>query len=440
MCGRLNGQSLTKCYRGESEGSVIEPRSLDYAQLTGFMIMSFAAILLAANLSFVSPETGAVEALLDDLREHPALSAYESDASAAHNNAAGQMGLPNPRVSVGVNNVPVTDPLQFDEFLPSNRSVTFSQEIPSRGLRGARSDRERAGAEIAHARRTAHYDLLASELLVSLAELRTADEIIALIAAQLEILDELEATLEGEVDAGRPVFADLSDVDADRAEADERLAEAESMRAQAMSRIHRLVGPLEGTAPMIEAIEPPSEPAQAGFHSVRVAQALARAADAGVAVRERDYDISYGVSVSYLQREDGANFAGDDWVSVQLGLSIPLWSRWNQTPRLEAARDGASAARLRIADASRTAGDAFRAAAAEHAAAVRAASSLERRDRALDGVAAAAQRQYESAAGPISPVLDARINQIDVRISRHLQRLAADRAAARMSSLIAGTE
>lgn len=400
--------------------------------------MSLLALLVAAQLQTAASDAVPLQELMLRLDQHPSVQAYEAEMRAGAAMADGAMGLPNTRIGVAIENVPVTDPLRFDASAMSSRALMVTQEIPGRGLRGARAGVARARGELAFARREAQRGGLAGELLTALAEYETAAGLEALLNEQLGLLDEREVYLGGRIDAGEALFSELAETDADRALVDQRLADAGRLRAQAASRLTRLVGELEAPPPSVSPVPPPGfEQGEAVFHAVRVAQAMVQAAEAGVAVREREFDPVYGVSVSYMYREGGPGMPGDDMISAQLMVSVPLWSRWSQTPRLEAARSDATAARMRLADAARVSADAFRSAAADYAAAMRAIAALESRHQALEAAAAAAQRRYEAGSIGIRPVLDVRISQTDVRINLLQQRLAADRGAARMRSLIA---
>lgn len=387
---------------------------------------------LAATLSATpAPDVAALSARLD---EHPALAAFAVEAEARRLEGRSRLGLPNPSVALGVNNVPVNDPLQFDEYLPSSKSVTVTQALPSRGLRDARSAADEARAHIALTMMRMRRDQLEAALHVSLREIDAADEIEQLVARQLAVYDDIAEVLESAAATGESQFAALADIDAERAAADTTAADAALMAAQARSRLESLVGAVD-IAPSLETIEPPLSDEQLRFHAVAVAEAQARAAEAGVEIRERDFDLGYEVSVSYFQRESGAMFEGDDWVSARVGVSIPLWSRWNQQPALQAARRDADAAALRTADARRNALDEYRAATAAFAAALRSRSALEGRIAALEALSNAAQREYEAGYSDMRSVLEARANALEVRVRVLQLELQADRAAARMHAL-----
>jgi len=76
--------------------------------------------------------------LEDALRLHPSLDALNLSAEANRQRAEGALGLPDPVVSLQLNNVPLFDP-SFSEYLPSNKAVGIRQALPSRSERKANS-------------------------------------------------------------------------------------------------------------------------------------------------------------------------------------------------------------------------------------------------------------------------------------------------------------
>ncbi len=44
-------------------------------------------------------------------------------------------------------------------------------------------------------------------------------------------------------------------------------------------------------------------------------------------IAEANFKPSYGIQALYKQREPENNFVGDDWLSVQASISVPLWSK-----------------------------------------------------------------------------------------------------------------
>ena len=72
------------------------------------------------------------------LRDHPSLEALNLSARANRQRAEGALGLPDPVVSLQLNNVPFLDP-SLSEFVTSNKLVGVSQALPSRAERKTNS-------------------------------------------------------------------------------------------------------------------------------------------------------------------------------------------------------------------------------------------------------------------------------------------------------------
>lgn len=94
-------------------------------------ILRFVLVLLTV------PSSGLAQTTYDDyvrrLDDHPAVQAFRSDALAAKFRADGELGLPDPVVTLGVNNVPIRDP-SFDRFLPTSKSSASRKRFRFREL------------------------------------------------------------------------------------------------------------------------------------------------------------------------------------------------------------------------------------------------------------------------------------------------------------------
>lgn len=168
------------------------------------------ALLLAAVASFASSNiSGAHAQSLDqletELARHPALDAmrYRSDADRERARAA--RALPDPVVSLGVNNLPVFDP-GFDRFLPTNKAVGVRQQIPAAALRNAQSMGASTRAVQTDAARDWQYAQLRAELRISLIERARIREQRRLALARREKYAELTDVIQNEIDAGRPAL------------------------------------------------------------------------------------------------------------------------------------------------------------------------------------------------------------------------------------------
>ena len=117
---------------------------------TTFKIWLASALLACAlpgSLAFAQPTEGlAFEELEARLSDHPSLTALTYQAEASRERGTAATALPDPVVSVGVNNFPIFDP-SFSDFLPTNKAVGVRQDFPNRTGRQARAGEARAMAE-----------------------------------------------------------------------------------------------------------------------------------------------------------------------------------------------------------------------------------------------------------------------------------------------------
>ncbi len=77
------------------------------------------------------------DTLSAQLRQHPSVIELDLQSHARELAAAASMGLPNPKLELGVNNLPIENPA-FDRYLPTNKSIALSQLIPGQGKRNSR--------------------------------------------------------------------------------------------------------------------------------------------------------------------------------------------------------------------------------------------------------------------------------------------------------------
>ncbi|MAB10598.1 MAG: transporter, partial [Hyphomonas sp.] len=127
------------------------------------LVAAFAAVPLAAVASAQS--FAELEARLE---AHPSLSALGYDAEADRERAVASTALPDPVVSLGINNIPIFYP-SFDSYLPTNKAVGIRQQFPSFAGREARAGEARAMSAQTEAVRDARYAALRAELIAFLA-------------------------------------------------------------------------------------------------------------------------------------------------------------------------------------------------------------------------------------------------------------------------------
>jgi len=398
-------------------------RSLVFSALAG----TLSAIIFTAQAQSFSELEYA-------LRDHPSLQAMTHQANASRELAHAATGLPDPIVSAGINNFPIFDP-SFRDFLPTNKSIGIQQKLPSFAGRSARAGTALARANETSEMRSQRYAALRGELISLLHDKRRASIQRSLAEERRTKYDELTQVAELEINAGRPALFRLAEIERERAEVDRMLVDLNGQVTQIDARLTNLLGAAPNTPP------PPLTPIDwsgdaMAFHSVR-------AADAGVAVRDRRIDEAkaawkpeWGVQLTYQQREASANFAGDDWISGMVSVTVPFWANKNQEPRLRAAKSERAAARANYAAAARTASAQYSTYRSMRLAAVNSIVVLSQKIDAIEDEITSQNTIYESGVGDYAPILDGEIAVLKLRsdIANEHARIAT--ATARMNALL----
>lgn len=264
----------------------------------------------------------------------PSLTARNADIDAMHEEAARAGQLPDPSLTFGVSNYPVTDPGAFSlrSDTMTMRTVGVMQTIPSRAARDAERTLASAQIDAAEANRV--------DMMQSVQE-RIADAWIDVWATQQKrtLLAELrdESTLAVQVTKARLRGGEgnAADALAARAEAailDNRLEAVDADLGAAQAGLQRWLGPsvtdlaeapdfgqLPVTADHLEQHIDQQAPMQAWQAREQVAQA---ALDQARAAKHPDWSVSimYGKRAPYLS----------DMVTLQVGVSLPLLTRNRQ--------------------------------------------------------------------------------------------------------------
>ena len=295
------------------------------------LVAAFTAVPLAAVANAQS--FAELEARLE---AHPSLSALGYDAEADRERAVASTALPDPVVSLGINNFPIFDP-SFDSYLPTNKAVGIRQQFPSFAGREARAGEARAMSAQTEAVRDARYAALRAELIALLADKTRLTRQRSLAEARNAKYDELVDIVEAEIDAGRPAVYRLAEIESERAEVSRTLVDLDRQEAETDARLIDLVGlvPSTGLPPLTER---DWSGAALEFHTVRIADAAVRVTDYGIDVARAAWKPEWGAQLTYQQRDEGAMFAGDDWVSGMVTFTVPLWAERKQAPNLRAAK------------------------------------------------------------------------------------------------------
>ena len=405
--------------------------------LPQLLLIACAAILGATGPADAqSPD---FEELEERLTFHPSLEQLRLDADAVREDATAAQALPDPVVSLGVNNVPIADPA-FDRFLPTNRSIGVRQAIPNGGVRRARADGALGQATARDIETAYQFARLRAALIEALLEQQRLTAEIDYARARDAKYGELQGVISSEIDAGRPVVFRLAEVDVERAEVARAIVNLEGELAAVRARLVDLVGSAPATLPPVQILTLWSGDAHA-FHLVRLADAGIAVANAGVEEARSEFGPDWGLSLTYQQREAGngamgSTFDGDDWFSAQVTFTIPLWAPQRQEPSLRAARYRKAAAQQGFHAAARRAEADWRALDAQRRAAEASLTVLQENLRALDDQIASSLTTYESGVGDYSPILDGEIAQLRFHAQIARETARRDAAIARANSLL----
>lgn len=404
----------------------------------------FRAISLAVFAGLASPAwPGADAQTLDELEarlaRHPALNALQYRSDAERERADAALALPDPVVSLGINNFPIFDP-GFDRYLPTNKAVGVRQQFPAAALRNAQSlGASNRGAQ-SDAARDWQYAQLRAELRISLIERARIGDQRRLALARREKYAELAEVIQSEIDAGRPALFRLAQVDVERADIDRALAELSAEEAGIEARLVDLVGDVPDTpAPVPVVAEWTGEARE--FHAVRIAEASVKVADAGVDQAAAAYKPEWGVQLTYQQRDagrggPGSSFAGDDWVSGMVTFTVPIWAEKSQAPRLRAAKADLGAARAMSMAAARRAASDYAGYMATRRAAAESLKVLAAKIASLGEQRSALLTVYESGVGDYSPIIDGELAILLLQSQIAAETARRDGAGERLNALL----
>lgn len=402
------------------------------------MPSTFKFRLAVMLLASVLPGSGALAQSLEELEarlaDHPSLAALTYQADASRERGIAATALPDPVISVGINNFPIFDP-SFSEFLPTNKAVGVRQEFPNRAGREARAGEARAMAAQTDRIRDAQLATLRGELIALLHDKRRIDRQRELARQRNEKYDELTGVVEAEIDAGRPVVFRLAEIEAERAGVARVLVDLDRQEAEINASLIDLVGLVPATpAPPVAPLDWSGHAMD--FHAVRVADAGIRLADYSVDEARAAWRPNWGAQLTYQQRESGANFAGDDWVSGMVTFTVPLWAERSQEPRLRAARADRASAEMRYQAAARSAAARYAAEAAVWRAAEDNIAVLQRNIAAVEDEIASQMTIYESGVGDYAPIIDGELAILKLRADIAAEDARRAAAIARMNALL----
>lgn len=309
-----------------------------------FLILAplFAALpgtALAGPLTFA-------QALSRAQAQAPSLRARALDVEARRASATSAGQLPDPRLGVGLDNYPISGPPAFslnrDDMTMAR--IGISQDVPNAAKRRARTGRAQTDIGVAQADAGAEARRVRVATALSWIDLAYAERRLAAIDRALAELAQYVSPAASSVASGSARPAQTLDIRQAVALLEDRRSEVAAEGARARATLSRWTGDphpeIEGTLPEF-AIDPGRLRAALEQHPDLVA-AIARvrtaAAEVGVARAEKRPD--WGFELAYQKR--GSSYG--DMVSLGATMSLPLFARKRQDPKIDAAVAGEGAA------------------------------------------------------------------------------------------------
>ncbi|WP_416772845.1 TolC family protein [Pseudomonas sp. RHF3.3-3] len=297
-----------------------------------------ALVILLPTLSVQAASLSLDDALQLAERNAPSLQARQEQMSAARHAVLPAGELPDPRLNLGVQNLPVdgSDRWNANRDFMTMQVVGLAQEVPNRDKRKARVETAQAAVERADA------EAVVERLKVRAA---TAQAWIAAYTVQrkLQQFDEfyrenalLAAVVRARLAGGGGATADALAPQQEAAQLDEQKDRLSSQASQARAALKRWVG--QDSDPRARAFPEWAVDAPHYLHALHdhpelaAYGAMTREAQAQVHQAQAEKKSDWGWQVDYQRR--GPDFS--NMVSVQVSFQLPLFSGSRQDPTIAA--------------------------------------------------------------------------------------------------------
>lgn len=318
------------------------------------MGQSFLITALIIFLTSGSVAADSIEHYLEILGKHPSVQRLLQEKEALQFQAEGAMGLPDPVLSLGVENIPITDP-SFDQYLPSSKSAGFSQNIPNPTQRRAQSQVFTESAQQQYLVAGYARSRLQALFLKKVAEYERIKTELELEEQKRNLVETLKQYYKGEVVAGEPLLQKTFDVELDFSEIEKRQNDLLAEKKIVESVFVQLVGEIPELSDK-SLLEKVWSGDVNDLYPVRIAVQNYSVVGQQVEVASAAFKPDFGFSAIYKNREEGEDnsFDGDDWFSLQVRMTVPLWGKKNQEPKLAAVKSRQRSALYNLEDVKRS--------------------------------------------------------------------------------------
>lgn len=268
------------------------------------------------------------------------------EASRSFAIAAGQ--LPDPTLSVGIDNFPVSGPpaFTFNRDDMTMARVGIEQAFPNPAKRRAQRARAQAEIGVAEAGLAVEAQNIRLETALAWVDLYYAKRRLAQLQLLDESLGDLQATVSARLASGSARPSQALEPEQLRAAVNDRRSELTAEVAKAQARLARLTGDAQadvsGDPPVLEVDGPALRARLDTLPRLQALDAEARVADADTELARADKRPDWRVGTSYGRRDP----AFGDMVSVTVSIDLPFFGKRRQDPLIAARESEVSRARL----------------------------------------------------------------------------------------------
>lgn len=318
-----------------------------HLSLWGLAVIGLLSALPAGAESYLASEQPTAGALsfsaalqLAD-QQAPSLAAQSAKVSAAQSSAIPAAALPDPKLVLGAENVPISgaDQYSFTRDFMTMQKIGVMQDVPNGDKRRARSDL--AAAAVAKAEAEQHIERLKVRQETAMAWLNRfyLERRLALFGELDHENQLLNGAVHAQLRSGQGAAADAVMPQQEAAELADRRDELQQAITQAKAGLKRWIGddaylPLAGDAPTL-AFDPNQLHQHIHRHPELAAYGpMTAMAEAELREAQADKKPDWGVELDYQRR--GAPYS--DMVSLQFTFALPVFSGSRQTPRIDAKR------------------------------------------------------------------------------------------------------
>jgi outer membrane protein TolC len=384
----------------------------------GCRLLWAAALLFASTAGAVDPPALTLDAALQQAIERaPALEARRAEVESARQDAARAGPHPDPQFTVGVDSLAVQGPGAFTAGGDSmtTRTVGISQALPSRSKRQAERAVGSARAELAASSEVATTLSIRQQVADAWINAWGAHRETAMLQSMRQAWAQDVAIAKARLGGGTGSAADVLGVRMSALDLENRIDASNAREAKARASLARWLGP-SANQPLADAPDfaalPYDEASLLGSldrqGNLLGWPAREQAAEAALAAARADKHPEWSVGLSYGSRVRGLS----DMVSLQVGVSLPLFTRNRQDRGISARAADLDAIHAEHDDARRRQVEAIQAAWAQWESL---GQQVRRHRDALLPLAndrvALALAAYRGG-GEIQPVLDARRDEI----------------------------